>query len=79
MARGYRGEDTCIFNDNQRVNAFCAWSDSMMKRLQSMAAEGEISALDRIDVCRLCQEQSTLRSVSFLGTLMKELKETLNK
>jgi hypothetical protein len=73
----FRGKDSCIFSDTMKAGGFCSWNSSLYARLAQDSNASDISPLDRLDICKLCQEQSTLRSVSFIGTLVKELKDNI--
>lgn len=52
----FRGKHKCIFKDTPQ---YCEWSDKMVLLLDSDGPE------DRMDLCRLCQSQDTLRTMSF--------------
>lgn len=71
---GYRGERDCIFKDADSAGGFCPWHDSMRMKL----GLGE-DPLDSIEICRLCTEQNQMKTVSFIGTLMKELKQMVER
>jgi hypothetical protein len=63
----YRGKRECIFGDGgETPGGFCDWNTSVMRQQSD-----KVDFFDRIELCRLCTSQSLLRSVSFIGSLMK--------
>jgi hypothetical protein len=63
----YRGKMACVFGDGgEQPGDFCEWNATLIKRLSDKA-----DYFDRIELCRLCQEQSTLRALSFVGSMLK--------
>lgn len=61
--REYRGKHSCIFGDGGEVPGdFCQWNNKMAIKINST------DSFDRIEMCKTCQFQSILRSVSFIGS-----------
>lgn len=74
--RDYRGKAECIFKYGGEVSGdFCQWNNEMI--LKNYGGEEDIA--DRVELCRLCQSQSLLRSVSFIGTIMKDFAKVAAK
>ena len=73
-----RGTDSCIFDDDSAAHSFCSWNGSLYARLSDLD-DSNIEAIDRLAICQTCLQQNQLRSASFEGTIIKELKDILSK
>jgi hypothetical protein len=63
----YRGKSSCIFGDGgETPSDFCQWNNRMF--IKTCGTDG----VDRVELCKLCQSQSLLRSVSFIGSLLNK-------
>lgn len=74
MATRYRGDDSCIFKDVNRVGGFCEWHSSMKMKL----GLGD-DPLDSLEICRLCTEQNHMKTVSFISSLVKDIKQAFER
>lgn len=73
MTRNYRGQEKCVFGEGETVGEWCDWNDGMFMKLNGRPS-GVPDQFDRVELCKLCTEQSTLRAVSFIGTCLKQAK-----
>lgn len=65
--REYRGKASCIFGDGgETPNDFCEWNNRMFTKTNGT------DGLDKVGLCELCQHQSLLRSVSFIGSILNK-------
>lgn len=62
MALERRNSNGCVYND---YPSFCEWSQKMADLLDTE------DPLDRVDICRLCQDQDTLKTLSYLAKQLK--------
>lgn len=62
-----RNENGCIFNEHGVQ--FCPWSSEMMEHCNS---EDEF---DRLEICKLCQLQDILKTISYGTKLMGNMQK----